>query len=136
MIPIVQEIITERVRGGKETFLFTGFPRTVNQLRYFEQMILDFKNESNTKSFFIEYRITDQIMESRSKERRKKSSLSWDTDDGIKRRGNLYYKDIEPMIKVLQAEGKLITIDGSRSEDEIYRETISLLETYRISKER
>ncbi|HUC95284.1 MAG TPA: nucleoside monophosphate kinase [Candidatus Saccharimonadales bacterium] len=137
MTQIVQEIISEKVRMGKETFIFTGFPRTVPQLEYFDQMISDFRQEAEANSVFIEYKITDEVSRERTHQRRveieKRGEIArpWDTDEGLTKRIATYYEQIEPMIKRLQEEGRLTSIDATRGMDEIEIETSA-----RLSKER
>jgi adenylate kinase family enzyme len=145
---IVQEVITEKIRVGKEIFLFTGFPRTVWQLRYFDGMVSNFRisnclnKEFKVRGLFIEYKIGDEITLERSRKRRdeyeKRGEIPrpWDSDEGVTKRISTYYRDIEPMIEKLRGEGRLITIDGTGSIESIHELTIRFIETPRFSKER
>jgi adenylate kinase family enzyme len=138
MTTIVQEEILKRIDSGKETFIFTGFPRTIGQLDYFNGMFAELGKTFNVKGVFIEYKISDEITLERSRKRRVETLTTggvlrpWEaTDDGIMKRIDTYYRDIEPMLKRLKEEGKLFTIEANQTIPEIEAETLSI-----ISKER
>jgi adenylate kinase family enzyme len=100
-------------------------------------MISDFRQEAEANSVFIEYKITDEVSRERTHQRRveieKRGEIArpWDTDEGLTKRIATYYEQIEPMIKRLQEEGRLTSIDATRGMDEIEIETSA-----RLSKER
>jgi adenylate kinase len=142
MVSITKEVIEGRIGEGKNTFLFTGFPRTESQLASFDEMLDNFRKDGVVNSYFVEYKINDQTTLERARQRRAEYKAKGlpprpeDEDKIVGKRIQTYYRDIEPMIEKLRAEGKLITIDGSLSVREIHTETVSHLKTFRISKER
>ena len=129
MTQMVQEVITEKVNKGKETFIFTGFPRTVGQLEYFDEMITNFSDKFEVKSVFIEYKISDETSFERSLKRRVEmegrgeTPRPWDCNEGIAKRTLTYHNEIEPMIKNLKREGRLIEIDANKTIPEVETET-------------
>lgn len=137
MTRIVQEVIFQKVKDGKENFIFTGFPRTLGQLEYFDKMISDFRKLTEINNVFIEYKISDDVSKERTHKRRveieEKGGVPrpWDTPEGLAKRISTYYREIEPMIKKLKDERRLILIDGNLSTENIEAETTS-----KISKER
>jgi adenylate kinase family enzyme len=137
MTQIVQEVISEKVAKGIENFIFTGFPRTLGQLEYYDKMILNFSKESEVKNVFIEYRVSDETTLERSRKRRSDTesrgevSRPWDSDEGVAKRISTYYREIEPMIEKLRNEERLFTIEAEKTIPEVEAET-----SIRLSKER
>jgi adenylate kinase family enzyme len=137
MTRIVQEVISQKVRDGKENFIFTGFPRTLGQLEYFDKMIFDLRMGNEVNNIFIEYEISDGVSKERTHRRRVEieergeTPRPWDTNEGLAKRISTYYREIEPMIEKLREEDRLISINATRGINEIETET-----SIRLSKER
>ena len=113
-IPIVDEYLSRpEYHYG---YILDGFPRTLKQAKKFRNHIdkviyLDVPAEGAL------WRIAYRDSEERDDE----------TLPGIKKRIELFYKLTIPVIKYYQDKGKLITVDGTRSIEQVNKEILQYL---------
>ncbi len=133
IVEIVKIIIAEQIEKGKETFIFTGFPRTLGQLNLVDEMVKEF----NAISVHIHFDISDETVRQRAKirqeecQREGKEVRSDDDPKVVEDRLKSFYTKTLPMLEKLGQEGRLIYINGEGSIPEVERET-----SIRLSKER
>ncbi|MBU0998433.1 nucleoside monophosphate kinase [Patescibacteria group bacterium] len=139
--PIVGEVIENNISEGKRTFLFTGFPRTSPQVKEFNKMLPNLNsNLIKEKHIFLD--ISDETAIKRS-EIRKEGAIFNNQKTRTEDETNAFLKRLEdfkgltlPMIKQIKKSGKLITIDGEKTIDEVSFETLASLGLIQTSKER
>ena len=126
IVDIVKEIISEKISEGIDTFIFTGFPRTLGQLELMDKLL---ESIENTVEHHIHFDITDETSRARAKNRREnaiKHGLSVRPDDEesvVERRLNTFKKLTYPMLLNLDMENRLINIDAEENIVEVERET-------------
>lgn len=103
MAKLMQEKIINS--GNKNGFVFDGFPRDLNQLKYFDP------------SFDIVFYL--DISDDEVRERLISRGREDDVPKIIGERLKLYHKLTEPVLSYYQSLGKLIKVDGSKSIEEI-----------------
>ena len=137
IVNIVKEIILEKTKSGINTFLFTGFPRTVKQLNLVDEMFSDMSQDFEIFQNYIYYPVSDEATRKRSEMRNeiaRASGLSLREDDrpvSVEKKLKAFYELTNPLVEKLAAEGRLITIEAERTVLEIEAET-----SIRLSKER
>jgi adenylate kinase family enzyme len=133
IVEIVKIIIAEQIEAGKETFIFTGFPRTLGQLNLVDEMVKEFK----AASMHLYFDISDETVRQRAKFRREeyqkegKEIRSDDDPKVVEDRLVTFRAKTLPMLEKLGQEERLIYISGEGSIPEVERET-----SIRLSKER
>lgn len=142
IIGIVGEVIKNYISEGKSTFIFTGFPRTVPQVDKFNQMLLDFNSDYHIKKthFFLD--ISNKIAIERSQIRREEDILcnqkprTEDEPIAFFKRLMVFDNLTLPMINQIKESEKLLTLDASKTINEISLETLTSLGILRSNKER
>ncbi len=132
---LVDRAIAEQLHEGKDTFIFTGFPRTDEQLTSLDQYLNDIKEEGVTLNTpkFLDYAIDPEISRERASIRRNaflKDGLEPRTDDDpevVEKRLATYDELTQPMLDRLQQEGRLITIPAVGSINEVAELTREVL---------
>lgn len=129
IVEIVREVITVYTLEGKRIFIFTGFPRTDPQLVETDKMLHELESMYSISVSHLHYEVSDEISKGRAEGRRLealKSGLTPRPDDleaTVERRLESFGTLTAPMLRRLEIEGRLITIDASPTIGKIAKET-------------
>lgn len=123
IVSIVEKVIRDKVEGGITTLVFTGFPRTIGQLREIDRL---FKDDIK---HFLSFEVSEETAKSRAELRidsdLKKGDVPRPEDVGdrfITRQVEYSTKTL-PMLKKLEKEGRLTHIDGEPEAEAVFLET-------------
>lgn len=131
---IVKLVILEKFTEGKETIIFTGFPRTLGQLDLMDELI---NSIEGANSQHLNFDISDETARQRASNRRQKAKENGlpirpdDQEEVVEKRLNTFKTLTLPMLNKLDAENRLIKINAEGTIQDIEKET-----SFRISKER
>ena len=130
---IIIDIISKRIDKDdcKNGVIFDGFPRTISQALALDKL-LDKKKIILDK--VIEIRVDEEILLSRI-EKRANETVNKRSDDNSEiliKRLEIYKQDTKPLIPFYQKQGKLVTVEGMKKENEVFNE-IELLPPFRLS---
>lgn len=134
IVGIVKKEIEQKQTEGKETFIFTGFPRTLGQLELMDDYVNSIEGANGVH---IHFDISDETSRERASIRRQKAkeaNLPIRPDDleaVVERRLKTFKEQTYPMLLQLDLKGRLISINAEGTIPEIEKET-----SVRISKER
>jgi len=107
-------------------FILDGFPRTLNQAIELEKILkklhinIDKIIEINVKDEILLQRITSRALETND-------NRADDNSNVLKNRIEIYHKDTKPVLKFYNDMGKLITVNGMLSIEEVSEEILQLL---------
>lgn len=118
IVNIVKKEIRRCFKEGKRNFVFTGFPRTLNQSNLFNEMLLELNDRFyiNENHFFLD--ISDETATKRSEERLRlnlKQGLKLrdeDRTEAFVKRLDIFREKTLPMILNIKESGRLKTING------------------------
>ncbi len=125
MLEIVAKVIEKEIEQGHINFIFTGFPRTVEQLMGVDRMLKEMGREYDLESAFIYLAVLDQQSRGRAKKRRdeaereKAAIRADDMPDVVERRLNVFDQKTRPMLRKLIAEERLCIVRANREIDEV-----------------
>lgn len=134
IIYIVEDVITHKLTEGKDTFIFTGFPRTIRQLTLVDDLVGSIEGSNCTH---IHFDISDETSRKRAVIRRQKAQeqglpMRPDDQEGVvEKRIKIFRQLTYPMLLKLDNEGRLLSINAEDTIAEIEK-GISI----HISKER
>ena len=130
MLPIVGEVIDDLTREGKNTFIFTGFPRTDAQLYAVDRFLEGMKQTGeNVKATFIAYAVLEGHSRRRAESRRLSGILREDDKpDVVEKRLKVYREATLPMLQRLTKERRLTIIKSSGSISDVRERTVRALE--------
>jgi len=118
---IVIDIIRERL-GKPDTgngFILDGFPRTVAQAEALDKLLATLKIPLDA---IIELVVDDEVLLDRVKTRIKENPGSVRADDNpetLKKRLEVYHKQTAPVADYYRQKGRLETVDGMASKDQV-----------------
>ena len=132
---LVDRAIAEQLQEGKDTFIFTGFPRTDEQLTFLDSYLDDIKNQGVALDTpkFLDYAIDPEISRERAAIRRSafladgKEPRADDDPEVVEKRLKNYDELTQPMLDRLQEEGRLITIPATGTIEEVSELTREVL---------
>jgi len=132
---LVDRAIAEQLQNGKDTFIFTGFPRTDEQLISLDSYLDDIQKEGvdMEKPKFLDYDIDPEISRERAAIRHAafiKDGLEPRADDNpevVEKRLKTYDELTQPMLDRLNKEGRLITIPALGTINEVAELTHEVL---------
>lgn len=135
----------------EQGLIFEGVPRSVEQLGYIDETLLEFGRKLN-KVFFINISLEEAIRRIEKRVVCSKCKATFilgknldklddpcplcdgkvekrldDTEDGIKRRFEVFDGETRPVIDEYQKRGLLADIDGSQSPDEVFEDILEHL---------
>ncbi len=130
---IVNELVQERVTTGidKQGFIFDGYPRTVAQARYLDD-ILDKAGSPIAAVVFLES--PEEELIERLLKRAQDQGRADDTKEVIEARIVNYNAQTLPVAKYYQSQGKLQMINGVGSIEEVATRIRTVLEKVRTAK--
>lgn len=109
------------VRDG---FLLDGYPRNTSQLAELDTML-----SAGGQSLDVALQLTadDTELVRRVLHRATLTGRSDDTEDVIRHRLKLYYRETAPVAAMYSARGILLSVDGMGSEDEVFDQLLAAL---------
>jgi adenylate kinase len=116
---VVMQVLEEAImaRPITEKILFDGIPRDSLQQQDFDRIM----TRSGREFFCIELRVDPAQAFSRILGRAQKESRADDADpERIQRRMDLFREKTSPVIEQYRKEGKMVTVDGEGSVEEVY----------------
>jgi len=112
---LMVDLIRERL-ADEEGYVLDGFPRTLPQAEALDSM-LDEIGKPLDVVLLLE--VSDGVAAARLLDRLAAEGRADDTPDAIRNRLRLYHERTEPVVERYRAEGRLVSIDGERSVDEV-----------------
>jgi adenylate kinase len=111
---LVQEMVQERLNQGdtKSGWILDGFPRTVKQANFLEQL-LDKLKQSGEKVVNLE--VPDEVVVARLLGRGRKD----DSEEVIRRRLEVYRAETAPLIDYYGDRQKLLQVNGNQSQEQV-----------------
>ena len=108
-------------------FLFDGFPRTVNQAKALDTLMISLRSKIN---FVLELEVTEEEVRSRIAQRKEQEGRSDDATDTLEKRINEYYQKTIHVLPFYKEQGRLISINGIGSVASISDEIDQQMRTY------
>ena len=125
---LMVRIIKDRIMqpGCAKGFILDGFPRTVPQAEALDKMLGE---QGLTLDAVIEVRVADEVLVSRIETRISESSeaRSDDNVETLKKRLQVYHEQTAPILPYYEAGGRLKTVDGMKSIDEVTADIEAIL---------
>ena len=118
---IIMQVVKEAIgkRSPSTKILFDGIPRDKDQMKDFNQIMMDAKREFRC----IEFTLSKEEATKRILGRAKAEGRADDADlEIIKRRMDTFLEKTRPVIEQYRSGGLLTEIDADRSAEEIYGE--------------
>ena len=117
--------IALQIAEWKNMALMTdGFPRSIEQAKFMESMM----EKYNRDFAVVHYELSREKAIERIMERAKKEWRADDNEESIKVRLAAFENETLPVINYFKEKGKVITIDADNQIDDIFNETIKLLD--------
>jgi len=120
---IVIGLIRERLQGDKKGgFIFDGFPRTLAQADALDALL---DEQGEALDAVVEMRVDDETLVARIVGRAEEARAAGqearadDNAESVRQRLMEYYKKTAPLIGYYHAKGKLASVDGLGSIDEV-----------------
>jgi adenylate kinase len=121
---IVIGIVAERIdqpdcRSGA---IFDGFPRTIAQAEALDRMLAERKKKID---LVLELKVDDAVLVQRAEQRvaetlaKGGTARSDDTPETLRHRLSVYYKNTAPLLEYYGKQGKVTTVDGMASIEEV-----------------
>jgi adenylate kinase len=156
---ILEEVFTVKMNSipREQGVVFDGFPRNIDQAQYFEKTLVEFGRFLN-KIFFIKLspgEAVKRISARRVCEKCKKVFILGknlenetdpcnecggkiiqridDTEDGIKKRLEVFQEETIPVIEYYKEKKLLIEVNGEQGIEEVFKEILSHISTYDIN---
>ena len=115
IIKMLEELIVHK--PDHVGYIFDGFPRTSNQGEALDTMLLK-KDTDITVVLSLE--VDDKFLTERLIKRGEVSGRNDDTEETIKSRLQVYYRQTAPLKNYYEKQGKLVRINGVGTIDEIF----------------
>jgi len=126
---LLLEVLQNELKKHKDIkgFIFDGYPRTLVQAGHLD----DLMEEMNMKiSYVISLDVHDDELISRLLLRAKETNRTDDTEEVIKQRLVVYNNQTKPLIDYYSKQGKLLTVPGVGSIDDIFNTIITEIENH------
>ena len=114
---LVQDMVLERLRQPDVNpgWILDGFPRTVNQASFLEELLQDLNHDSKK---VVNLEVPDDVVVARLLERGRKD----DTEEVIRRRLEVYRSETAPLIDYYGDRQQLLVVNGNQSLEEVSSE--------------
>jgi len=100
---------------GRGRFLIDGFPRKMDQALTFEETVC-------SPSQVLVFEADQDVMIQRILERGKTSGREDDNIKSLKKRFQIHHELVQPVIKYLENQGKVVKIDSNQSIEQCHKE--------------
>ncbi|RKF64137.1 Uridylate kinase [Erysiphe neolycopersici] len=118
-IKLLEKSMIDAVRkslDGNVKFLIDGFPRKMDQALNFEETLCQAR-------FVLFFDCSEEEMQRRLLKRGETSGRTDDNPESIKKRFRTFIETSMPVIEYYKAQEKVVTIDATKSPEEVYEET-------------
>jgi adenylate kinase len=115
---LTNQLVTDRLSDADADggFLLDGYPRTVDQVRYLEELLSARGHQLDAVIRLVAD--TEAVVE-RLRLRALQLGRTDDTEDAIRHRQDVYRRETEPLLAVFREKGLLIEVDGLGAIDEV-----------------
>lgn len=134
ILQMVNEVVGQKTAEGTNKFIFTGFPRTNEQLDTIDEWTQTLRNnEREVQVNNICYAVLEQHARSRSENRRQEHEeqripIRTDDDPVAVENKLKSYRDLTlPMLKRLSSEGRLSIVKANGSIENVFNRTLESL---------
>lgn len=116
---LVMRIVTRRLKDPdcKSGCLFDGFPRTLVQAQLLDEHLAEKEDQVN---LVLDLAVPQEELVARMLKRATIENRSDDTAETIHARLRVFYTQTAPLLNFYGEQGKLETIDGMRSPEEVF----------------
>lgn len=112
---------------GPKGFIFDGFPRNTVQAEELDKVVV----EKNTSiSLVLHLDVTEEELTKRILLRSQNSGRADDTEEVVKKRVEVYIQQTMPLLDYYRKQGKLITIHGMGTIDEVFSRISAAIDNY------
>lgn len=129
---VPDEVVIGMIRNALEShpgvagFLFDGFPRTTAQAEALDRLL---ESRGSAIGLLIALHVPDEELIGRLLNRAKTSGRSDDADEAVlRRRLDVYRRDTVPVAQHYKAQGKLESIEGVGSIEDIFARITALID--------
>ncbi|XP_061588577.1 UMP-CMP kinase [Cololabis saira] len=125
-INLLRKAMEETMKQDEKSFCFLidGFPRNEDNLQGWVR-VMDGKADIKFVLFFD---CGNEVCIDRCLERGKSSGRTDDNRESLEKRIQTYLQSTRPIIEVYEKEGKVRTVDASRSVDEVFADVKAILD--------
>jgi adenylate kinase len=115
---LTNDLVASRLREEdcSEGFLLDGYPRTVDQLRFLDELL---EAEGSALDAVIQLVADQDEIVSRLLKRAHEEGRSDDTPDTIRHRQELYLRETAPLIAVYSGRGLVVEVDALGDVDDV-----------------
>ncbi|MFM7928508.1 MAG: adenylate kinase [Pirellula sp.] len=116
---LVMRIVSQKVKSPDcaNGALFDGFPRTMVQAQMLDDLLAELKRPLD---IVLELQVPDEVLIARLLKRAKTDGRADDNDATIRERLRVFHEQTKPLIQYYAKQGKLRSIDGTSSEQEVF----------------
>lgn len=124
---IVIGIVEERLGqdDARKGFILDGFPRNTAQAQVLDDMLKRLGQPAVDKA--VHLAVDDEEIIKRLLDRAQKEGRADDKEDVIRKRIEVYNAETHPLLDYYRAQGKVVTVDGVGSLDDIFNRIIKAL---------
>lgn len=115
---------TMKENENKFRFLIDGFPRNEDNLQGWNSVM----DEKADVKFVLFFDCSNEVCINRCLERGKSSGRTDDNRESLEKRIQTYLQSTRPIIDLYEKQGKVHTIDASRSVDEVFADVKAILD--------
>lgn len=112
---------------GSKGFVFDGFPRTLQQAEMLDKML---DEKFNPITVIISLESDEETLMERMLKRALESGRADDTEDVIRNRFSIYKKQTFPILDYFKEHGKLETLNGIGTIDDIFEKIKKIVDIY------
>ncbi|MBU6388245.1 MAG: adenylate kinase [Planctomycetes bacterium] len=116
---LVMRIVSQKVKSPDCTngALFDGFPRTMVQAQMLDDLLVELKRPLDV---VLELQVPDEVLIDRLLKRAKIDGRADDNDATIRERLRVFHDQTKPLVQYYSKQGKLRSVDGTKSEEEVF----------------
>ena len=124
---LVYGIVEERLAqpDARLGFILDGFPRNVAQAQVLDSMLVRLNETPMDRA--VHLHVEDEEIIKRLHERAVQEGRHDDQPDVIRHRIEVYNDETHPLLDYYQAQGKLVTVEGVGTVDEIFQRILKAL---------
>lgn len=124
---IVIGIVEERLGqpDAQKGFILDGFPRNTAQAEVLDAMLAKLKAPAISRA--VHLHVEDEEIVGRLLSRAIKEGRADDKEDVIRKRIEVYNAETKPLLDYYEQQGKLVTLEGRGSLDDIFAKILAVL---------
>nr|XP_055058922.1 UMP-CMP kinase isoform X3 [Misgurnus anguillicaudatus] len=125
-IDLLKKAMDETIKTDEKKFRFLidGFPRNHDNLQGWKEVM----DEKADVKFVLFFDCGNEVCINRCLERGKSSGRTDDNRESLEKRIQTYLQSTRPIIEQYEQQGKVHTIDASRSVDEVFADVKKILD--------